>query len=38
MNFLTTVEYAKIWNISQRRAAVYCKKGRIVGAVLKGKT
>lgn len=38
MNFLTTAEYAKIWNISQRRVAVYCKEGRIDGAVLKGKT
>lgn len=38
MNFLTTAEYAKIWNISQRRVAIYCKEGRIEGAVLKGKT
>jgi len=38
MNFLTTAEYAKIWNISQRRVAIYCKEGRIDGAVLKGKT
>lgn len=38
MNFLTTAEYAKIWNISQRRVAIYCKEGRINGAVLKGKT
>ena len=38
MNFLTTAEYAKIWNISQRRVAIYCKEGRIAGAVLKGKT
>lgn len=38
MNFLTTAEYAKIWNISQRRVAIYCKEGRIDRAVLKGKT
>ena len=38
MNFLTTAEYAKIWNISQRRVAIYCKEGRIAGAVLKGKS
>ena len=37
MNFLTTAEYAKLWNISQRRVAIYCKEGRIDGAVLKGK-
>lgn len=38
MNVLTTAEYAKIWKISQRRVAIYCKEGRIDGAVLKGKT
>ena len=38
MNFLTTTEYAKLWNISQRRVAIYCKEGRIEGAVLKGKS
>jgi len=38
MNFLTTAEYAKLWNISQRRVAIYCKEGRIQGAILKGKT
>ncbi len=37
MNFLTTAEFAKLWNISQRRVAIYCKEGRINGAVLKGK-
>lgn len=38
MEFLTTAEQAKIWNISQRRVAILCKEGRIDGAVLKGKT
>ena len=36
MEFLTTAEYAKIWNISQRRVSLYCKTGRIEGAVYKG--
>lgn len=36
MNFLTTAEQAKLWNVSQRRVAIYCKEGRIDGAVLKG--
>jgi hypothetical protein len=36
MEYLTTAECAKKWNISQRRVAIYCKEGRIVGAVLKG--
>jgi len=36
MEYLTTAEQAKIWDISQRRVAIYCKEGRIVGAVLKG--
>lgn len=38
MEYLTTAEYAEIWHISQRRVAIYCKEGRIEGAVLKGKT
>lgn len=38
MNYLTTAEFAKIWNISQRRVAIYCKEGRIQGAELKGRT
>jgi len=38
MDFLTTAEYAKIWKVSQRRVEIYCKEGRIKGAVLKGKT
>ena len=36
MEYLTTAEQAKIWNISQRRVAIYCKQGRIAGAILKG--
>lgn len=38
MEYLTTAEYAEKWNISQRRVAIYCKEGRIAGAVLKGRT
>ena len=38
MDYLTTSEIATKWNISQRRVSMYCKDGRIKGAVLKGKT
>ena len=38
MEYLTTAECALIWKVSQRRVAIYCKEGRIRGAVLKGKT
>ena len=35
MDYLTSAEVAEKWNISQRRVAIYCKEGRIDGAVLK---
>lgn len=38
MNYLTTVEMAKIWGISSRRISLLCSQNRIVGAVKKGKT
>lgn len=38
MEYLTTAECAKKWNISQRRVAIYCKEGRFEGAELKGRT
>lgn len=38
MEFLTTTEMAKQWNISRRRIATLCREGRIAGAVLKGRT
>lgn len=38
MDFLTTTEMAKQWNISRRRIATLCRDGRIAGAVLKGRT
>ena len=37
MEYLTTVEMSKIWNISSRRIGVLCIEGRIDGAVKKGK-
>lgn len=36
MNYMTTAEFAKKWNISQRRVSLYCKDGRIPGAEYKG--
>ena len=38
MDYLTTSEIATKWNVSRRRVSMYCKDGRIKGAVLKGKT
>lgn len=38
MDYLTTAEFAEKWEISQRRVGVYCKEGRLDGAVIKGKT
>lgn len=37
MEYMTSAEIAEKWNISQRRVAIYCKEGRIEGAVLKGR-
>lgn len=37
MEYLTTAECGVKWNVSQRRVAIYCKEGRIEGAVLKGR-
>ena len=37
MEYLTSAEFAKKWNVSQRRVAIYCKEGRIKGAVLNGR-
>ena len=37
MDYLTSAEFAEKWGISQRRVAIYCKEGRIEGAVLKGR-
>ena len=38
MEYLTTVEMSKIWNITSRRIGVLCSEGRIEGAIKKGKT
>ena len=38
MEFLTTAEFAEKWGISQRRVGIYCKEGRLEGAMIKGKT
>ena len=37
MDYLTSAECAKKWNVSQRRVSVYCKEGRIEGAFLMGR-
>lgn len=37
MEYLTTSELSKIWNISSRRIGVLCTEGRIEGAIKKGK-
>ena len=38
MKYLTVVEIAQKWNISERSVRDYCNKGRVVGAMLDGKT
>ena len=32
MEYLTSADCAKKWNVSQKRVAIYCKEGRIEGA------
>ena len=29
MEYLTSADCAKKWNVSQRRVAIYCKEGRM---------
>lgn len=38
MEYLTAKEIARQWNISSRMVAYYCKAGKIMGAIKKGKT
>ncbi len=38
MDYFTTVEMSKKWNITSRRIGVLCAEGRIKGAIKKGKT
>lgn len=33
MEYLSTTEIAKIWNVSRRRVTQYCAEGRIDGAI-----
>lgn len=37
MNYVTTAELAKMWNISTRMIIFYCEDGRIAGAEKKGR-
>lgn len=37
MDYLASAEFAEKCSITQRRVAIYCKEGRIEGAVLKGR-
>ncbi len=36
MEYYTTAEIARKWNVSQRRVSLLCKTGRIKGAIYKG--
>ena len=36
MDFMTTSEAARNWNISRRRVSLLCAQGRIAGALHKG--
>ncbi len=38
MKYLSTAEIAIKWNISERSVRDYCNKGRVMGAILEGKT
>ena len=38
MEYFTAKEIAKKWNVTSRMVAYYCKAGKIVGAIMKGKT
>lgn len=38
MKYLTSSEVSSKWNLSERSVRNYCTKGRVVGALLKGKT
>ena len=37
MEYLTTIEMSEKWNITSRRIGVLCAKGRVEGAIKKGK-
>ena len=38
MKYITTLEMAKKWGLSERTIRYYCSNGRIIGAYLEGKT
>ncbi|MFI3206016.1 MAG: cell filamentation protein Fic, partial [Clostridia bacterium] len=38
MKYLSVLEIAKKWNISERSVRNYCNSGRVSGAYLAGKT
>ena len=38
MKYLSTTEIATLWEISERSVRDYCNKGRVIGAILEGKT
>lgn len=38
MKYLTVTEISKKWNIAERSVRDYCSKGRVIGAILNGKT
>lgn len=38
MEYFTTVEMSKKWNITSRRIGVLCSQNRIAGVIKKGKT
>ena len=38
MKYLTSCEIAQKWNISERSVRNYCNNGRVIGAILLGKT
>lgn len=38
MDYLSTFEISKKWGISERSVRDYCSKGRVVGAIIDGKT
>ena len=38
MKYLTVAEISKKWKIAERSVRDYCSKGRVIGAILNGKT
>lgn len=36
MDYMTSADAAKLWNLSQRRIQCYCKLGKIEGAIIVG--